>query len=200
MCSTLPWNEQSNGCVRNLHRVMHLACLDSRRDFSFNNPSLFPVFILNWWPSCWLLRSRRDHIPTKSVEVIPPCEKKKKRHWQNCHKMCLKGVKSLACAFVIPWAIPSRGDTEGAENSTLEDADAEWKMKNRVQVYFLSMWGCSCSSWVPMRNQASQKHAEEWIIVGREVMNRLPLVSFELQFSSTNSGNPFFSFLVSEPF
>lgn len=91
MCSTLPWNEQSNGCVHNLHRVMHLACLDSRRDFSFNNPSLFPVFLLNWWPLCWLLRSRRDHIPTKSVEVIPPCEKKKKtlaELSQNVFKGC----------------------------------------------------------------------------------------------------------------
>lgn len=58
--------------------------------------------------------------------------------------------------------VPSRGDAGGAENSTLEDADVEWKRQNRVEVCFLSMCGCSCSSRLPMRNQVSQKHVEEW--------------------------------------
>lgn len=74
MCSTFLWNEQSNGCVQNLHHVIHLVCLNSRRDFSFNNSSLFPLFILNWGLCVDFSKAEQiiQNIPTKNVEAIPP--------------------------------------------------------------------------------------------------------------------------------
>lgn len=141
MCSAVLWNGQSNGCVQNLYCVIHLACLNSRRDFSFSNPSLFPDFILNWWLLCWLFKSRRDHIPRKKCWINTSLGQNQKKTvaellqsmFKGCEITCICHLRVMSHAL----GLPSCGDTGGAENSTLKDADTEWKMKNRVEVCFL---------------------------------------------------------------
>jgi len=89
----------------------------------------------------------------------------------------------------------------GRKHNALEDAGAEWKLKIGWKFVFFQ-YDVTPAHLKYGRGTRLLKNAyRSGKIVGREIMNRLRLVSFEtLLFPSTNSGGSFFPFPIFELF